>query len=137
MSNNKSNLSTNNLKSKTAKMQELKVNDNFNKSSYINTRTVFSIIIVILLSISLIRVLNSGDSISFSSFLEMLRDSPSINMPFRIFKDLTITADWGVFNFLRNFINVLGNITSVAVFISAGLANVLLYLVYFVRYIFV
>lgn len=128
-------------------------NDNINlsKNSFkYNVRTTYSsrdtyvglfkLIFIILISIVLIRFLYSSDSTGLNtmSLLEMLQDMPSVSSAFKNFSSkLLIEADWGAFDFLRNFINTLSNLWSILMWISGALIDVILFLGAFLRYLFI
>lgn len=121
--------------SSSRNIQEVRINQTGSVSH--SVRSIFSIIIIIIIGFSLIRVINGGSPLTFSSFLDLLQNSPVINMPFRWFNDLTITSDWGLFNFLRDFINLNAGIVSVLACIAVGFINFFIYVFYFLRFIFV
>ncbi len=76
-----------------------------------------------LLIVSFFRIASGGYALTFQSFLDSIQNMPSITN-FAANFDLTISADWGVFNFLRDFINMLGTLTGSAVYISSLLIQV-------------
>ena len=96
---------------------------------------IIIIICCILLFLSLIRTVYNKDSVSLVSFVDFLQTAP--NIAFSSFVDFTITADWGVFNFLRSFLNIFTGALSVLIFIGASIVQVIIYLMWIIGYIFV
>lgn len=79
----------------------------------------------------------SDNTITFTSFLNALADSPSIDTSWiKTFNDLRISSDWGVFDFLRDFINTLMDIVSVMLWIITGVAQLIVYVGYLFRVLF-
>ena len=89
-----------------------------------------SIIFSILLLVSLFRFLTGHGSqiLSFSGFLEMIHNVPTINV--EILNNFYITADWGAFNFFKEFLNFFAGLFSVVGFWFANLYNVLVFVIY-------
>lgn len=74
---------------------------------------------------------------SFNTALDFLQDTPQIELDLKDFNDkFQIVQDWGVFNFLRDFINILGSILGFAVWLVSCIINVITMLVYFIGWIF-
>lgn len=110
--------------------------------SYIGSHGVnfFSLILVILIGVSLIRILKggSGDIVTFGSLLDLLRDAPQISSEVLTFvEQIEIIGDWGVFNFLRDFINDLVDLWSVLIWLGSSIVDLIIYIFYFLRWIFV
>lgn len=104
------------------------------KSSKIILR-VLLIVSVCLVLLALIRTINGGTPVTFSGFLEYVSNCPNITS--RAWLDYTIYADWGVFNFLRDFLNIFTSLFSVLLYVFANLVQIVLYVGYFVSFIFV
>ena len=131
------------------------VDDNGN--SYTRTKTsrsvgeklgsglgVFGLIVGVLLSVSLIRSLMGGSSITFGGLLEYLSNAPTINMSLKSF-DVIAPLQWGVgsdgvvatiLSSISNFLNIFITIFNVLLFAFKGLGQVIVYIVYFVRFLF-
>lgn len=110
--------------------------------SYIGSHgaNIFSLILLILISITLIRVLynGSGDIVSFGSLLDTLRDAPQVSSSVRNFtQTLQFTEPWSILDSLRIFLNNLSNIVSILAWLFASLIDVVLFIVYFLKWIFV
>ena len=65
-------------------------------------------IVLVLFAIVFSHYIRTGTFINFSfkSLIDYLSGMPDVSVAFATI-DLTITADWGAFNFLRSFINAI------------------------------
>ena len=106
-----------------------------NKKNYTGLH-IFNIIFLVILIMCVIRFTFTNTTISFTSFLEFLQNCPSIDMPSSLIKNLSITESWGVFDFLRNFINSLGTILGTVVWLIGNLLNGITFIFYFIGFIF-
>ena len=97
---------------------------------------IFGLIVGILLSVSLIKSLMGGSSVTFGGLLEYLSNAPTINMSLKSFEVIAPLGDWGIFNFLSTFLNYFITIFNVLIFAFKGLGQVIVYIVYFVRFLF-
>ena len=97
---------------------------------------IFGLIVGILLSVSLIKSLMGGSPVTFGGLLEYLSNAPTINMSLKSFEVIAPLGDWGVFNFLATFFNYFITIFNVLIFAFKGLGQVIVYVVYFVRFLF-
>lgn len=94
--------------------------------------SLFSIFFVI--CFGRILFLSSGSDFILEDFLHMLGTfSQPVWTPFI---NLSITADWGVFNFLRGFLNLFGGALSLVYFVGANLVNVIYFVFNIIPYIF-
>lgn len=102
-------------------------------STYIS---VFNIIVIVLLIVAFARAsFQSSSILTFSGFLQVLSGCPSIQMSY--LNDLTITADWFAFNFLRDFLNFTCMYPLEAIlFFATNILNVLIFCFYFVSNLF-
>ena len=98
-------------------------------------RVVF-IVVAILLIINFARKLTSGADLSFSAFLNWLGNIDYYSISVKI-SSFTIKGDWGIVDGLRKFFNMFGNLFGVSVYMCANLINLILFLMQFVRFIFV
>lgn len=90
--------------------------------------------LVILLTISLFRTLsNTSTDLSFTGMLNYFSSVPS--MQFVNIADFTIVADWGIFNFLKNFLNLFAYLFGFSIWFSQNIYNLILWLFYMVRYL--
>ena len=106
-----------------------------NKKDYTGLR-IFNIIFLIILAMCVIRFTFTNTTISFTSFLEFLQNCPSIEMPSSFINSLSITDSWGVFDFLRNFINSLGTILGTVLWLIGNLLNGIVFIFYFIGFVF-
>lgn len=97
---------------------------------------IFGLIVGILLSVSLIKSLMGGSPVTFGGLLEYLSNAPTINMSLKSFEVIAPLGDWGAFNFLSTFFNYFITIFNVLIFAFKGLGQVIVYIVYFVRFLF-
>ena len=90
---------------------------------------------VIVLCLILRRLSGLEDMPTFAGFLEMITNVPEVAIPFQVFNQTTL-GDWGVFNFLRDFISILLQLVNVAIFLVNGVVSVITYVVYFFQWLF-
>ena len=91
---------------------------------------LFSIVLLILMCAVFYRFAFKGENMimpTIDGLLDMFSNVRIISNDFLfgISDVLKITADWGLFNGFRDFINVLGGVFSLVVWIVSGLFNVL------------
>lgn len=100
---------------------------------------IFKLFFLILIMVLLVRFLyNPNSTVNTLSFLDMLSDLPSVSSSFKSFwQMLEITSDWGLFNFLRDFLNFFVDIGSVAMWISGSIIDLLSFVLSLVQYLFV
>lgn len=94
------------------------------------------IFVVLILAVLIRRFNNSEDIPTFTSLLEFLSNIKSFEIPFTHF-ELFNLPDWGIFNFLRDFIMVIGQIVNVGIFICNGIIALIQYIVVFCQWLFV
>lgn len=99
---------------------------------------IMGIFLFILLLSVLATYIKTGttDTFTFKSLLEIFSNSPMVDVSWSNV-DLTIYADWGVFNFLKSFLNWFAQIFEFLVTIVGMLWQGLNYMFYFVRTLFV
>jgi purine-cytosine permease-like protein len=94
---------------------------------------VFGVIVLVLAIIVIAQSLTGSTApFTFQSLLDIASNAPSISANWSIVQDI-ILGDWGIFNFLRDFINFSISITQVLVCICDLLFDSLSYIFYFVR----
>ena len=76
-----------------------------------------------------------ASDITFTGLLNYLSNSPSIDVSWS-FIDLTIYADWGVFNFLKLFFNWFTDIIEVLVMLFGMIIKGLSFIIYFIKGLF-
>lgn len=79
---------------------------------------------------------STSSNLTFIGFLNYLAGAPNIELSWMTL-DLTIYADWGVFNFLRSFLNFFTDIFEVLLFVFGLITKGLGYIIYFVHGLFV
>lgn len=98
-------------------------------------RVIFIIFCAILIS-NIIKTLFSSNTVTFTSFLNYITSVPQISTNFSM-ETIYISTDWGVFDFVRIFLNTIMMPINLSVFISRNLWNCLLYIIYFVRFLMI
>lgn len=88
---------------------------------------VLLVVFLSILVINYIRVLSSGEVLTFQAFIEYLSNVYALPLP--NLSSLAITGDWGVFEFLRYFFNTLVSIFNFGVWFSVSAANAVLMIV--------
>lgn len=111
---------------------------NYRQMVYEKSGGVFRVFFFVLCVLMFYSVaFDTGRTITFTSFLESLSDSPVLdNSWISSFSDLTINSDWGVFNFFRNFLNSIVGVISFLLYIVNGLAQLVIYFGYIIRTLF-
>ena len=97
---------------------------------------ILLIIFLLLLSLNFYRVIVGNHTVSFSSFITFLSETDTFDIP-TLIRDLEIVADWGVFNFLRDFFNTFIAIIQALLYICTLIGHIVIVFIRFVRYIFV
>lgn len=125
------------------KMSARQVNNEFDKRNQVRDRSfkdnfsVLCLAVGILLSVSLIKSLMGGSSVTFGGLLEYLSNAPSINMSLTTFEVIAPLAWEGeILGSIAYFINIFITIFNVLLFAFKGLGQVVVYLVYFIRFLF-
>lgn len=95
----------------------------------------FAYIFAILLVILLVKTASGFEPITFTSLLEFLSSVKKVFVDFSI-GDFTITADWGLFDGLRDFLNIPMSMIGIVVFVGKSLVNILWFFVQIIYFIF-
>ncbi len=96
---------------------------------------VFFFVLCVLMFYSV--AFNTGRTITFTSLLQSLADAPVIdNSWISSFSDLTIRGDWGIFDFLKNFLNSFVGVISFLLYLVNGLVQLITYFGYIIRTLF-
>lgn len=100
-------------------------------------RSLLSIILILCLIFNLFLSIsgNTGAYFSFEKFLEVCSHVPTVPMSW--LSNIHISSDWGIFNPVRDFINVLGSFLQVCLFVSNSVINTLLFIGYFIGFVIV
>ena len=89
--------------------------------------TIIFVIVAIIVIINYIRALNDNNTvIGFKNFIEALQTLSNTYIQLPTLQNLTITADWGAFEFIKNAINTVINILNVLLFICNNLVNLII-----------
>ena len=108
------------------------------KSKMSNVSLVSSVLVV-LISIVLIfnfaRSLTQSGGLTFEAIFQYISATPTI--PLIPLNSLTITANWGIFNFVRDFINIFTGILTISTWFAINMMNALLFIFRFVTLMFV
>ena len=96
---------------------------------------VLTVCLCFVLIVSVIRVAFDFNPISFSGFLDYVSKTPSIDISYYTY--LSIGGDWGVIDGLRVFLNYIMVIINVLLWLCKNVANLMLFVVYYVRFLFV
>lgn len=91
---------------------------------------VFAIIIALLFIANYIRLASSSGFLTFESFIQQC--STFSQFPLTNFIDLRIIADWGIFNFFRDFLNIFSTILSISLYLGGNIMNSLWFVIQFV-----
>lgn len=78
---------------------------------------------------------DTSNIINFEYIMRTIENAPNVVSSLKI-PNITIGSDWGILNFLRNFINALTGIVGFAQFIVFNLIQIVIYLAYFVEALF-
>ena len=98
-------------------------------------RIMFIILCAILVT-NIIKNLFSGNTVTFTSFLNYITSVPQISANFSM-DTIYISGDWAILDGLRVFLNTIMQPLNLLLFLVKNLWNCLLYIVYFVRFLFV
>lgn len=93
-------------------------------------------LITILITICAIIFRGVTQPIGFTYILESLSNFNNINIPNYI-QSFTITADWGILEFLRNFLNIFTTSFGAILNFCGYLLNALYYMYQFMQFLFV
>ena len=103
------------------------------KSAILN---LLLLLFALLLIFSMVRMLNNGSPLTLTSFLDYIHSAPQV-VANGGFVDLSIVGDWGIFNFLRDFLNIFTGLLSCLLYLGGMLVQTITYLVWFVKYLFI
>lgn len=88
---------------------------------------IFCIFLLVVNVFAYILFSTTDEPVSFSSLLKKLEDAPVIELSLQdSVKIFTITQDWGILNGLRDFINALGSVIGLAVWICSLVINLVI-----------
>lgn len=115
--------------------------ENIKTLSYIGSHgtNFFSIIVVLLVAVAMIRILYNGtaDTISFGSLLNLLESAPQVSNDVKTFvQQFGFTEPWVVLDGFRVFLNVIMDIWSILIWMGSSLIDVIIFVGYFLAWIF-
>lgn len=139
-------ITSNNSSNKTSK--EKTVEKTVNNDKYSSSRlpsighanNFFGAIIVFLIGVIILRFLytDGSDIITFSDLLTTLQEAPNISSKFRDFIPLNpFTEEWPVFEVLRPVLNALLSCLSIFIWLFGSLLDVIGFIIYFIRWVFI
>ena len=131
----KFNVSINRHKVKFNPTDKRKFRDNLKNIHFYNRFTILTLFLCLLFFVAFFRSINGSEPLTFTGLLETLSNSPKIALT--SFIDFSISGDWGFFDFFRDFINVLGSVLSVIVWLFSQLIQCLQYFVFIVDFVFI
>lgn len=107
------------------------------KSFRENSFSIFKLFFLLLLGLTLARFLIGRGSITFTGLLETFSKSPSISTDWikYVQTNFSETFPFG-FQWLGKIFDFFSDLLSVSLFTSVSIANVIAFILYFVRYIF-
>jgi len=101
--------------------------------------SIFIALFMILLFINVYLYLyNPAYKLTFSELFQKLADAPKIdNTNISLYFSDGIVADWGVFNFLKEFINGLWQIVGVILYVCIQIANSMVFVFELIKSLFI
>lgn len=92
-------------------------------------------IFVIVFVVCLYRMCADLPMYSFDNFLNSLSGVPDVT--FTLYSNDPLAGDWGIFDFLRTFLNTIANIVNFIVYAISMLLQILVFVWYFIQSFFV
>lgn len=99
--------------------------------------SILNIVIMLLLVFAIYRVLVSSAPITFSSFLDILKDAPQFDVTKLSAVVPKLDDTNAVFGALFRFLNYFIDVLNLSIFFGAGCIQVLAFALYFLRFLFV
>lgn len=103
------------------------------------TTSILGLILLVLITANVyLFIFDENFSISFTDMFQKIESMPRIDTSFIEFEFQNgITADWGVFNFAKDFLNGLWQIIGLALFVCVQIINCAVYVFELVKILFV
>ena len=103
-----------------------------------SSTSIFTLVMLILFIYAYVYYVRTGtiSTISFKSLLEYFTTVPDITSSFYL-SNFSIGGDWGIFDFLRSFLNIFANFFSVSFSVFGFLIQGLVFIFWCVRFFFV
>lgn len=101
--------------------------------------SILGLILLVLIALNVyLFMFNEDMSISFTDLFNRLEQMDAIDTTFiKLNFDTGITADWGAFNFAKDFINGLWQIIGVALYVCVLIVNAMVYVFEIIKILFV
>lgn len=97
-------------------------------------KIIIGAIIIFMILVNFIRSANGYNNIiGFNNLIEILQTLSNTYITLPTLQDLTIVADWGAFEFLKNTLNTIISIFNVLLFISQTILNMIIGLMAAIR----
>ncbi|AXF52635.1 MAG: hypothetical protein [Inoviridae sp.] len=99
--------------------------------------TIFKLIFLLMIVFSIVKILVGRDPITFSGLLSTLSNAPTFSTDWikYVQTNFSETFPWG-FQWLGSIVDFFTDLLSVSLFVSVGAANVITFILYFMRYLF-
>lgn len=98
---------------------------------------IFGLVFLLILFVGIIRTLVGGNSVTFTSFLQTLRDCPQIGYDWISFTDTDFGSSFPFgLQWLGSIFDFFMDIFSVSLFGSTAVANIISVIFYFLRWLF-
>lgn len=97
----------------------------------------FCVIFSCIFIVCCIRVLIGAPIVTFSGFLNFLKTAPNVNVTMTTFEMFPYYSEDGLLSGIYRFFNIFIGVGNVLVFAFKGLAQVILYITWFVAFLFV
>lgn len=110
-------------------------NDSFRNVGFVFR--IIGLIFLIMIAIGVFWKLRGSDNILITkNFLEWLGGLNRLDINLNV-ENFSIRGDWGIFDGLRDFLNIFTSIFGVIIWLFSNLLQLVLYIVDFIRFIFV
>lgn len=113
---------------------------NSSSESGASSSSIFGVIFIILFLFAFVASVSGREvPVTFTGLLNALADAPSIDTTkiLNFTDSMYIFSDWGSFDFLREFLNnYIIPLCVVAIYFCVSIAQLVMYLVWFVKFIF-
>lgn len=98
--------------------------------------SIAKIILLVLICVALVRATLGGSYVSLTSFLDFMSKAPDIPLNWIGIFQTGIVGDWGAFNFFKGFLNSISQIIGAGLYLSTGIAQLVVFISYFIGFIF-
>lgn len=96
---------------------------------------IFKILFLVLVFLAVLGVLKNEEIVTFQGLLDFLANAPQFDLEWLNWSSVSL-GDWGVFNFLRDFFELNISFINVLLFIGTMGVQLITYLLYFLKFIF-